>query len=180
MSHFEDLIEKICLLENLEFAMWKYCFLAFLLMNKNIAYICYFIVCLKIFVRSAQFSFEIYSSCIWRVPSWKESGSLLFSSPKWTSLNKFYWKDEPQTILANPLFPLSSLISFCPKIKKLNLIEAQVFQDEHQNKYNIITNNMLTNNNRKLSHWWWNYNTNFRSSCYSFIQSYNSLKTIKR
>ena len=134
MPHFEILIEKIGLLENLEFAVWKYCFLAFLLMNKNIAYICCFIVCLKIFVRSAQFFFEIYSSCIWRVPSWKESGSPLFSIPKWTSLNKFYWKDERQNILANPLSPSPRFISFCPKIKKMNLIETQVFQDENQNK----------------------------------------------
>ena len=33
----------------------------------------------------------------------------------------------------------------------MNLIEAQVFQDEHQNEYNVITNNIVTNDNRKLS-----------------------------
>ena len=100
--------------------IWKYCFLAFLLMNQNIAYICCFIVSLNIFVRIAQFFFEIYSWYIWSVLSWREPGSLLFSSPEWTSENKFYWEDEHQNILANPLSLLPSsprLLVFVQKLK---------------------------------------------------------------
>ena len=117
MSHFDNLIKKICLLENLEFALWKYYFLAFFLMNKNIVHICCFIVSLNIFVRTAQFFFEFYSSCIWWVPSWKEPGSLLFSNPEWTSPNKFYWEDEHQKILANPLSPSPRFLVFVQKLK---------------------------------------------------------------
>ena len=47
----------------------------------------------------------------------KEPGSLFFSSPERTSLNKFYWEDEHQNILENPLSPHLSLIIVCPKIK---------------------------------------------------------------